>query len=63
MIWNFALNMLAGPNLLDPEEAKINHSESPVLVNSESDEFYKQPTFYALGHYRYYLISSWYYEI
>lgn len=44
--WNIALNMEGGPNWVK------NFVDSPVIVNAKSDEFYKQPMFYALGHFR-----------
>uniref|UniRef100_A0A8W8I177 Glucosylceramidase n=1 Tax=Magallana gigas TaxID=29159 RepID=A0A8W8I177_MAGGI len=43
--WNIALNMEGGPNWVK------NFVDSPVIVNAKSDEFYKQPMFYALGHF------------
>lgn len=44
--WNLALNMEGGPNWVH------NNVDSPVIVNAEKDEFYKQPMFYAMGHFR-----------
>ncbi|XP_046398441.1 lysosomal acid glucosylceramidase-like [Ischnura elegans] len=43
--WNLALDLTGGPNW-----AK-NFVDSPVIVNATADEFYKQPMFYALGHF------------
>lgn len=43
--WNMALNMEGGPNWVD------NRADSPIIVNADKDEFYKQPMFYAMGHY------------
>lgn len=43
--WNIALNMEGGPNWVK------NFVDSPVIVNAKADEFYKQPMFYALGHF------------
>lgn len=43
--WNMALNMQGGPNW-----AK-NFVDSPIIVNTEDQEFYKQPMYYALGHF------------
>lgn len=43
--WNIALDKNGGPNW-----AK-NFVDSPIIVNPESDEFYKQPMFYALAHF------------
>ena len=31
---------------------------APIIVNAESDEFYKQPMYYVLGHFRYYVFCS-----
>ena len=43
--WNMALNMTGGPNWAG------NYADSPIIVNAEKDEFYKQPMFYAMGHF------------
>lgn len=43
--WNMALDMQGGPNWQD------NRADSPVIVNAQADEFYKQPMFYAMGHF------------
>ncbi|PSN48919.1 hypothetical protein C0J52_03477 [Blattella germanica] len=43
--WNLALNPQGGPNW-----AK-NYVDSPIIVNSTANEFYKQPMFYAIGHF------------
>lgn len=43
--WNMALNMEGGPNWED------NRADSPIIVNAAKDEFYKQPMFYAMGHF------------
>ena len=43
--WNIALDMKGGPNWLG------NWVDSPVIVNLEKDEFYKQPMFYAMAHF------------
>lgn len=40
-----ALNTTGGPTYID------NNVDSAVLVNATADEFYKQPMFYALGHF------------
>ncbi|XP_077516393.1 lysosomal acid glucosylceramidase-like isoform X2 [Amblyomma americanum] len=42
--WNLALSTEGGPNW-----AK-NFVDSPIIVNASAQEFYKQPTYYALGH-------------
>ncbi|XP_013167366.1 PREDICTED: glucosylceramidase-like [Papilio xuthus] len=41
--WNICLDMIGGPNWVQ------NYVDSPILVNAEKKEFYKQPMFYALG--------------
>ncbi|XP_072384328.1 lysosomal acid glucosylceramidase-like isoform X1 [Diabrotica undecimpunctata] len=43
--WNIALNLKGGPNIVN------NFVDSPILVNATADEFYKQPMFYAMGHF------------
>lgn len=45
--WNLCLDERGGPNWVD------NFVDSPIIVNGRRDEFYKQPMFYALGHFRY----------
>lgn len=40
-----ALDLTGGPTYIG------NNVDSPVLVNATADEFYKQPMFYALGHF------------
>lgn len=45
--WNLALDQGGGPNW-----AK-NFVDSPIIVNADDDEFYKQPMFYHIGHFRY----------
>ncbi|XP_046661458.1 lysosomal acid glucosylceramidase-like isoform X2 [Homalodisca vitripennis] len=42
--WSLALDTTGGPSW-----AK-NQVDSPILVNSSADEFYRQPMFYAMGH-------------
>jgi glucosylceramidase len=44
--WNLALSLLGGPNWAN------NYVDAPIIVNSTADEFYKQPMFYAMGHFR-----------
>lgn len=43
--WNLALNLNGGPNWVG------NIVDSPIIVNRTADEFYKQPMFYAMGHF------------
>ncbi|TOF78277.1 glucosylceramidase, partial [Vibrio parahaemolyticus] len=42
--WNMALDILGGPNWAN------NFLDSPVIVDTEANEFYKQPMFYTIGH-------------
>lgn len=43
--WNMALDTKGGPNWTG------NQADSPIIVNADKDEFYKQPMFYAMGHF------------
>ncbi|XP_018012609.1 lysosomal acid glucosylceramidase [Hyalella azteca] len=43
--WNMALDQEGGPNWVS------NFVDSPVIVNAAEDTFYKQPMFYAMGHF------------
>ena len=43
--WNIALDKQGGPNWIE------NYVDSPIIVNPETDEFYKQPMYYALTHF------------
>ncbi|KAJ9601521.1 hypothetical protein L9F63_000264 [Diploptera punctata] len=43
--WNLALDLKGGPNWAN------NFVDSAVIVNASANEFYKQPMFYALGHF------------
>lgn len=43
--WNIALDMNGGPNWMG------NYVDSPIIVNFEKGEFYKQPMFYAMAHF------------
>lgn len=43
--WNMALNRAGGPNWA------TNLMDAPIIVNEEADEFYKQPMYYAIGHF------------
>ena len=40
-----ALNPQGGPNYIQ------NFVDSPIIINGTSNEFYKQPMFYHLGHF------------
>ncbi|KAK4329358.1 hypothetical protein Pmani_000281 [Petrolisthes manimaculis] len=43
--WNMALNMSGGPDWAGKA------ADSPIIINTDAGEFYKQPMFYALGHF------------
>ncbi|KFQ13519.1 Glucosylceramidase, partial [Leptosomus discolor] len=43
--WNLALDLEGGPNWVK------NYVDSPIIVDSSKDVFYKQPMFYHLGHF------------
>ncbi|EDW43362.1 GM26520 [Drosophila sechellia] len=44
--WNICLDEIGGPNYVD------NTVDAPVIVNTTTfEEFYKQPMFYAIGHF------------
>jgi glucosylceramidase len=43
--WNLALNPQGGPSWAR------NYIDSAIIVNVTANEFYKQPMFYALGHF------------
>ncbi|KPI93190.1 Glucosylceramidase [Papilio xuthus] len=43
--WNLCLNTRGGPNWSE------NYVDSPIIVDAVKNEFYKQPMFYAMGHF------------
>ncbi|XP_015785811.1 putative glucosylceramidase 4 [Tetranychus urticae] len=43
--WNLALDPLGGPNYV------LNVADSAILVDAKNKVYYKQPMFYALGHF------------
>ncbi|CAD6198137.1 unnamed protein product [Caenorhabditis auriculariae] len=43
--WNFVLDMQGGPNWVN------NTVDSPIIVNADAVEYYKQPMWHALGHF------------
>lgn len=47
--WNLALDTSGGPTYVG------NYVDSPIIINSTANEFYKQPMFYALGHFSKYV--------
>lgn len=46
MDWNLCLDMQGGPNWVK------NFVDSPIIVDASKQEYYKQPMWYALGHFR-----------
>lgn len=47
--WNLVLDEGGGPNWAG------NYVDAPIIVNNTVDEFYKQPMFYAMGHFSKYI--------
>ncbi|XP_022911938.2 lysosomal acid glucosylceramidase-like [Onthophagus taurus] len=43
--WNMALNETGGPTYIN------NNVDAPIIVNTTTGEFFKQPSFYAMGHF------------
>ncbi|KAL1469848.1 hypothetical protein MTO96_040832 [Rhipicephalus appendiculatus] len=43
--WNLVLNTEGGPTWVG------NYVDSPIIVNATAEEFYKQPMYYAMGHF------------
>lgn len=43
--WNMALDLTGGPSWIK------NNLDSPIIVNTNRDEYYKSPMFYAIGHF------------
>lgn len=43
--WNLILDPIGGPNYVQ------NYVDSPIITNATSGEIYKQPIFYAIGHF------------
>ena len=50
--WNIALDLNGGPNWQD------NRADSPIIVNATADEFYKQPMYYAIGHFSKFVVPG-----
>ncbi|KAI8774774.1 glucosylceramidase [Biomphalaria glabrata] len=50
--WNLALDLTGGPNWVS------NYVDSPIIVNYEKNEFYKQPMYYILGHFSKYVVPD-----
>lgn len=47
-----ALDLNGGPTYVG------NYVDAPIMVNATADEFYKQPMFYALGHFSKFIPSG-----
>ncbi|CAG2170912.1 unnamed protein product [Oppiella nova] len=43
--WNLALDTRGGPNWVN------NFVDAPIIINATGHEYYKQPIYYAMGHY------------
>ncbi|XP_027197356.2 lysosomal acid glucosylceramidase-like [Dermatophagoides pteronyssinus] len=43
--WNLALDLNGGPNWAG------NMVDAPIIINATANEYYKQPSFYAMGHF------------
>lgn len=50
--WNLALSTSGGPNWAS------NFVSAPIIVNETSHEYYKNPIFYAMGHFSKFLIPD-----
>ncbi len=50
--WNLALDLEGGPNWVN------NFVDAPIIINATAYEFYKQPFFYALGHFSKFLLPD-----
>ena len=45
--WNMVLDMMGMPNWLGTRSTQ----SAPIIVNKDKNEYYKNPTFYAIGHF------------
>lgn len=50
--WNLVLDEHGGPNYVN------NTVDAPVIVNATANEAYKQPMFYAIGHFSKFIVSD-----
>ncbi|XP_051159839.1 uncharacterized protein LOC127280694 [Leptopilina boulardi] len=50
--WNMALNMEGGPNWVR------NFVDSPIIVNTKENSFYKQPMYYVMGHFSKFILPG-----
>ena len=52
--WNLSLNLTGGPNWAN------NFDDSPIIVNKTGNEFYKQPSYYHMGHFSKFILEGSY---
>ncbi|KAL1502271.1 hypothetical protein ABEB36_007437 [Hypothenemus hampei] len=50
--WNMVLNETGGPTWIS------NEVDSPIIVNGTDESFYKQPMFYAIGHFSKFVVPN-----
>lgn len=50
--WNMALDLGGGPNWAN------NFVDAPIIIDTENDRFYKQPTFYVMGHFSKFIVPG-----
>lgn len=50
--WNLVLDLHGGPNWVS------NFVDAPIIVNATAGEYYRQPFFYALGHFSKFLVPN-----
>lgn len=50
--WNMALSPHGGPTYIN------FFADSPIIVNASANEFYKQPMYYAMGHFSKNVVSG-----
>ena len=52
MDWNLALSVGGGPTYVN------NINNAPLIVDADKKEYYKQPEFYAIGHFSKFLVPD-----
>lgn len=50
--WNYALDLNGGPNWANMG------ADSPIIVDSDKQVFYKQPMFYAMAHFSKFFVTD-----
>lgn len=50
--WNLAVNASGGPNNMNLP------ADAPIIISADGKEFFKQPMFYAYGHFTKF-ITTW----